>query len=95
MKDSTTGKYWCYDCGVKQPGAQTKAILCPGCKKPMSTHSMYRLNDQYVCQQCHESKTAPKKKGVASGGGKTLILVLLAVAAVAGVSAYLNDWLPI
>ena len=97
MKDSVTGKYWCYECGIKQPGAKTQAALCPLCKQAMSIHSMYRHNDQYICQTCHDAKTTGKGKvgKGGEGGGKTVLLLALAVLAVIAVSAYLNGWLPI
>lgn len=96
MKDSATGKYWCYDCGIKQPGAKTQATLCPICKQAMSIHSMYRQNDQYICQTCHDSQQAKGgKAGSASGGSTKIVVLALGVIAVVLVSAYLNGWLPV
>jgi len=96
MKDSATGKYWCYDCGIKQPGAKSQAAHCPLCKQAMSIHSMYRHDDQYICQKCHEAKTSGKaKSGAQVGGGKAMVLVGGVVLAVVAVSAYLNGWLPV
>lgn len=89
MKDSSTGRYWCYDCGNKQPGAKNESILCPRCRKPMSAHSMYRVNDQYICHDCHE---IGKTKTPGAGRGK-LIAATVGVLLVAGVSAFLNGWI--
>jgi hypothetical protein len=94
MKDSTSGKYWCYDCGIKQPGAKSQAALCPLCKQAMSIHSMYRHNDQYICQTCHDGMKDGKVK-TGTGGKKKMFLVGGAVVAVALVSAYLNGWIHI
>lgn len=93
MKDSSTGRYWCYDCGVRQPGAKQQSISCPICRKPMSAHSMYRVNDQYICHDCHESRVAGKSDKKVAAGRNKLLTTMGLVAVVAAASAYFNGWI--
>jgi DNA-directed RNA polymerase subunit RPC12/RpoP len=93
MKDSATGKYWCYDCGIKQPGAKEQAALCPLCKKAMSIHSMYRHEDHYICQTCHDAMSAGK--GAKQGGSKKVIVLVAVALLIAAVAAYLNGLIPL
>lgn len=58
MKDSATGRYWCYDCGAADQLRKHAGVLmtCADCRKQFPPVQMVRpdKNDAhvYVCAQC-------------------------------------------
>jgi hypothetical protein len=65
MKDSVTGRYWCYDCYVaeqrkKSTGGMT--MRCPKCGKDYPPVKMMKHGEAYWCEACHESNGKSKKK---------------------------------
>jgi hypothetical protein len=64
MKDSVTGRYWCYDCYVAEQGKKTAGMTmrCPKCGKDYPPVKMMKHGEAYWCEACHESGGKPKKK---------------------------------
>jgi hypothetical protein len=77
MKDSVTGRYWCYDCYIaeqrkKSSGGMT--MRCPKCGKDFPPVKMMKHGEAYWCEPCHESggkkkKTAAPAPAAAPTGG--------------------------
>jgi hypothetical protein len=67
MKDSHTGRYWCYDCGVanRSRTGSGMAMTCASCKKSFQPVHIVRSPknpDVWVCQECAEAQSGKKKK---------------------------------
>jgi hypothetical protein len=71
MKDSTSGRYWCYDCYVieqrkKQSGM---TMTCAHCKKNFPPLRMVKHGEVWwceICQDAEDAKRGKKKKPTAT-----------------------------
>jgi len=59
MKDSATGRYWCYECGSADPihKAHAMDVPCPQCKKHVPPLAMVKFKDHYICAECYAKQT--------------------------------------
>jgi len=59
MKDGTTGRYWCYDCGSKQPQHVQHAmdVPCPECHRSVPATRLIKVDERYVCPACYTRHT--------------------------------------
>jgi hypothetical protein len=59
MKDGTTGRYWCYDCGSTQPQHVQHAldVPCPECHRRVPATRLIKLDERYVCPACYTRHT--------------------------------------
>lgn len=64
MKDSVTGRYWCYDCYVAEQRKKTSGMTmrCPKCGKDYPPVKMMKHGEAYWCEACHESGGKSNKK---------------------------------
>jgi DNA-directed RNA polymerase subunit RPC12/RpoP len=59
MKDGATGRYWCYDCGSKQPQHVQHAmdVPCPECHRRVPATRLIKLDERYLCPACYTRHT--------------------------------------
>jgi hypothetical protein len=64
MKDSATGRYWCYDCYVaeQRKKANGMTMRCPKCGKDYPPVKMMKHGEAYWCESCHEAGNTKSKK---------------------------------
>jgi hypothetical protein len=64
MKDSATGRYWCYDCYVaeQRKKANGMTMRCPKCGKDYPPVKMMKHGEAYWCESCHETGNSKSKK---------------------------------
>lgn len=55
MKDGATGRYWCYECGSKQPQHVQHAmdVPCPECGRRVPAMRLIKFHERYLCATCH------------------------------------------
>jgi len=69
MKDSATGRYWCYDCFVAEQRKKTQGgmtMRCPKCGKDVPPVKMMKHGEAYWCEACHEGVHSKNKKKTAT-----------------------------
>ena len=99
MKDSATGRYWCYDCGQADPDARgtghTSLVACAACKKMVEAKTLHKTPaNTYICEACHDNPKGVKGAALSPDDRSKRVKMIVGVAAlVAGVACVLAQHL--
>ena len=81
MKDGTTGRYWCYDCGAADEMHRDphSLVICPQCKKAYLPSRMVKHGETYICTACHTRDYREHHRKAGNGKHKAAIVTALIV----------------